>query len=255
MRDSIRRFGVVVPVLFDQRDDLVDGHHRVRIADELGLPYPKATVELPDDPREARELLASLNDDRRQRMTREQRRQVVYGLYDAGHSQQAIANALDVTQPTVSNDLAARDDAESTIHKPLSNVPTDASRGTDGRRYPRRRLTPENREDIARAIRQGAKTAELAEQYGVTQGHISNVARAINMGEPSGQASRRLYRPERKTWQAVADNARALSRTLAGLDAAQASVDFADDIPAWQRAMDDCRRALGSALRTFDGKG
>ncbi len=40
LRASIDRFGVLVPVAKDQHGNITDGHHRVRIADELGIEYP-----------------------------------------------------------------------------------------------------------------------------------------------------------------------------------------------------------------------
>ncbi|MGH9187583.1 MAG: ParB N-terminal domain-containing protein [Acidimicrobiales bacterium] len=35
LRASIERFGVLVPVVKDAAGDIIDGHHRQRIADEL----------------------------------------------------------------------------------------------------------------------------------------------------------------------------------------------------------------------------
>lgn len=39
LRASIGRFGVLVPVVRDQHGNTIDGHHRSRIADALGVKY------------------------------------------------------------------------------------------------------------------------------------------------------------------------------------------------------------------------
>jgi hypothetical protein len=57
LRASIERFGVLVPVVRDQHGRTIDGHHRARIADELGVAYPSDTVQVDDDD-QARESVA-----------------------------------------------------------------------------------------------------------------------------------------------------------------------------------------------------
>lgn len=63
LRESIDRFGVLVPVVTDQRGKLIDGHHRSRIAKELGISYQVTTVVVTDDA-QAAEICLSLNADR-----------------------------------------------------------------------------------------------------------------------------------------------------------------------------------------------
>lgn len=65
LRSSIERFGVKAPVHVDENDEILDGHHRVMIADSLGLPYQTIKcVGLSDH--EKRILAAELNVARRQ---------------------------------------------------------------------------------------------------------------------------------------------------------------------------------------------
>ena len=66
---SIKRFGVLVPIIRDQAGNILDGHHRAAIANQLGIEAPERSVEAPDDPDEKAALIGSLNDDRRQRLT------------------------------------------------------------------------------------------------------------------------------------------------------------------------------------------
>ena len=75
LTESIRRFGVLVPVVRDQHGNVLDGHHRARIADTLGVKYPVSVIRVADDA-EAREIARTLNADRRQ-LDAEQRRAMV----------------------------------------------------------------------------------------------------------------------------------------------------------------------------------
>lgn len=113
LRASVKRFGVLVPVVRDQHGTVIDGHHRARIADELGVRYRVDVVSVAGDD-EAREIARTLNADRRQ-LTEEQRRAVVVELRREGHSERAIAGALGVSQPTVHRDLAREIDSGESI--------------------------------------------------------------------------------------------------------------------------------------------
>lgn len=103
LRASMSRFGVIVPVVRDQDGRIVDGHHRVRLAEELGIAYPERHVTVADDD-EAREIARTLNADRRH-LTDEQRREIAADLRREGHSERAIAGALGTSQATVHRDL------------------------------------------------------------------------------------------------------------------------------------------------------
>jgi transposase len=99
----VQRFGVIVPVVKDQHDRTLDGHHRKRIADDLGVAYPVRVLAVVDD-EQAAEVARTLNEDRRH-LTPEQRREVVKALRGEGHTQRAIAGAVGVSQATVHRDL------------------------------------------------------------------------------------------------------------------------------------------------------
>ncbi len=75
LKADIAANGVTVPVVVDQRDRVVDGHHRLLIADELDLdtdeiPFREVHVS---DPASGRDMAWRLNAHRRQ-LTREQKR-------------------------------------------------------------------------------------------------------------------------------------------------------------------------------------
>jgi ParB-like chromosome segregation protein Spo0J len=132
LRASIERFGVLVPVVRDQHGNVIDGHHRARLADSLGVKYRVDVVSV-DDEDEAREIARTLNADRRQ-LTEEQRRQIVRVLREQGHSVRAIAGALGVGKSTVADD-AAQLSAAGQLEQP------DRVRGLDGKSRPGTRPT------------------------------------------------------------------------------------------------------------------
>lgn len=124
LRASIVRFGVIVPIVKDQHGRIIDGHHRARIAEELGAPYRVDEITVADD-EEAREVARTLNADRRH-LTEDQRREVHIALRQDGHSYRAIARVTGVDPMTVYHDTA-------TVER--STVP-DRIVGLDGKSRP-----------------------------------------------------------------------------------------------------------------------
>jgi hypothetical protein len=123
LRSSITRWGVLQPVVKDQDGNIIDGHHRARIAVELGVECLVKVRAVADDT-EAREIAQSLNTDRRH-LEPEMRRQAAVDLREDGFSTTTIAKALGVSDETVRRDLAG-----STYVEPATVV------GADGKRYP-----------------------------------------------------------------------------------------------------------------------
>ena len=104
LRASILRYGVLVAVVRDQHGRTLDGHHRARLADALGVDYPVAVVEVRDD-EHAGNLVRDLNLARRH-LDPEQRRRVVASLRADGHSLRAIGAAVGVSKSQVAKDVA-----------------------------------------------------------------------------------------------------------------------------------------------------
>jgi hypothetical protein len=132
LRASIKRWGVLVPVAIDMEGRILDGHHRVKIADELGIDYPTHVVAVNGD-EDARQVALTLNADRRQ-LQPEQRREIVADLRAQGHSLRAIAGAVGVDPKTIRNDLSTGD--RSPVDLPARIT------GLDGRSRPATRPTP-----------------------------------------------------------------------------------------------------------------
>lgn len=65
LKASIVERGVKMPVVLDENGEILDGHNRVKIADSLGIEYPRM-VESGLDEHEKRIFVAELNAARRQ---------------------------------------------------------------------------------------------------------------------------------------------------------------------------------------------
>lgn len=75
LENSIREHGIQVPIVVDENRTVIDGHHRQKIAQELGIECPKRVV-FDKTEAEKRTLALSLNLDRRH-LNREQRRALI----------------------------------------------------------------------------------------------------------------------------------------------------------------------------------
>lgn len=147
LRYSIRRFGVLVPVVKDQHGRTLDGHHRSRIATEENVKFRVDVVTVADDD-EAREIAHTLNSDRRQ-LDPEQRKQIVADMRRAGYTYREIGGALGVEHTT-----AMRDAKEIGADAPISDRVARRGGGT----YPARRptiiaaLTDRDAERVVKAL-------------------------------------------------------------------------------------------------------
>lgn len=75
LHDDIKANGVLVPVVEDENGVLIDGHHRQKIAFELGVPCPVEIIEGKSEA-EKRGMAFTLNLKRRH-LNREQRRALI----------------------------------------------------------------------------------------------------------------------------------------------------------------------------------
>lgn len=129
LKADIAKNGVAVPVIVDENDDIIDGHHRVKIARELGIPCP---VELRDELDDAQkvDLAFALNLHRRH-LNREQKRELIARSLKAGPqlSNREHARRTGADHKTVQ---AVREESESTGEIPQSETRLSA----DGRERP-----------------------------------------------------------------------------------------------------------------------
>lgn len=151
LRESIQRFGVLVPVAVDQHGNVLDGHHRQRIAAELGVEV-RVDVHQVADETEAREIARTLNSDRRH-LTDEQRRDVVAALRSQGHSLRAIAGAVGVDKRTVQRDITRSTGAGAPVEVP------DRVVGLDGKQRPATRPPATEQREVIEQLAAPAREA------------------------------------------------------------------------------------------------
>lgn len=168
LRASIQRFGVLVPVMRDQHGDILDGHNRQRIADELEIPVPETTIHVEEGEREL--VARTLNAVRRQLTAKDLAEQITY-LSDQGHSTRAIAGALSIGKTTVHR--AVTDAAPS----PSGTV--ERVTGLDGRSRPKKSLTKAQKEErnntIDDLIESGMSEADVATAVGVAASTVHRI--------------------------------------------------------------------------------
>jgi len=130
LRESIREFGVIVPVVVDQHGQILDGHHRKRIADELGVDVAWSTIAVENE-EHGKRIALDLNTNRRQ-VSRKERLRMVKHLSEAGHTTRAIAEAVGASKSQVDRDEAELSRAGQ-LDKPDKKV------GKDGKVRPSKR--------------------------------------------------------------------------------------------------------------------
>lgn len=125
LRDDVAERGILVPVEVDEHGAVLDGHHRVAIAAELGLTqYPRVVRVGLSEPEKLRHA-AALNLHRRH-LTRAERALRARELSAEGWSARRIAEALGTSEPTVRRDLTGAS-GEQTAERWVQ--------GRDGKRY------------------------------------------------------------------------------------------------------------------------
>lgn len=181
LRASIERWGVLVPVAKDQHGNIIDGHHRARIATELGVDCSVLVHQVANED-DARALAATLNTDRRH-LDPKQRREMVTELRRQGHSQHAIAGALGVNQSTVQRDIGKSIDAGASMPETV--------RTADGRSYPARRpatVFAGNAKDERRAQQSLTELGDAAPDGVVDVREVATLARAQRRAERTAEA-------------------------------------------------------------------
>ncbi len=146
LREDIRQNGIIVPILYDLQDRVIDGHHRLAIAAELGIdsddiPY----ITMGGTDAELRAHAYRLNLQRRH-LTREDRRWLIIQMRAEGMKQQDIAEAVGVSQQTVSNVIR---DVTKTGNADLPETITDSlGREQPATKPPRERIEPAPAPDV-----------------------------------------------------------------------------------------------------------
>src|SRR5690554_2340310 len=164
LKADIAARGVQVPVEYDEHGNILDGHHRVRACQELGIKDWPRIVRVGLSEEEKIEHALAINLMRRH-LSREQRQELVARLRQRGLSIPRIAEMLGVGEATVYRDLSIFPNEK--IENPYR------IQRTDGKTYPARQRTEAEREELverAQALRsEGATFPEIAERAGVAR--------------------------------------------------------------------------------------
>jgi predicted transcriptional regulator len=134
--------GVQVPVVIDETGAILDGFHRVRICEELGIKdYPKLRCMNLSHEQKIEQAL-NLNLLRRH-LTLDQRDEIVTRLRGEGWSTRRIAEKLNVSQSTIARSVSGEPNGSPT-----------AIVGKDGKSYPASIITRTASEDkrVQRAL-------------------------------------------------------------------------------------------------------
>lgn len=136
LKASIEEHGVRVPVEVDEDGNILDGHNRAEIAQELKIPCPTTVKAGLKTPEEKRRYARTMNSARRQ-MTPEKKRRILEQqiIETPDLSNNWLAEIVGVTCPTV---IAIRQELESA----LKILKLDKLRGKDGKMYPAEQTKP-----------------------------------------------------------------------------------------------------------------
>lgn len=283
LRASIKRFGVVVPIVVDATGRIIDGHHRSRIAKELNLECPqiRRAVRSDDD---ANALAYTLNADRRH-MTRDQRLAIVADLRAQGFSLRAIAGAVGIDKRQVQRDLSYHE--VGTVSPPANvdpetgeiretgtaevrevpgvaadvtqvSVSTTRVTGRDGKSYPAKAnpstsaaAIEQRRKDIAKLAETGMTSGQIAKALGVARNTVLEHAKAIGVKITADALVANVRKPDANV---VMENTVQMAVDLtAGLDAL---VDFdeldGDHLAGWVSSLSDAIRSLQTLKRKLE---
>jgi len=129
LKTSIAEQGVDVPIIVDQEGNVIDGHHRKRACDELGIFCPRVVRHFESEA-EKLELILRLNFRRRQ-LRPKQRRLVIkaYILRDPEICPTHLAELIGVSKNTVA-------DVRSEMETTCQIDKFDKLRGKDGKYRP-----------------------------------------------------------------------------------------------------------------------
>jgi len=140
LKADIAERGVQVPVEYDEDGNILDGHHRVKACQELGIKDWPRIVRVGLSEEEKIEHILSLNLNRRH-LTKEQKKEIARELRKRGWSYPRIAKVLGVSHVTVMH-WCKDMNVEPTCNKLQDGEDIAYVRGLDGKLRPARKKKP-----------------------------------------------------------------------------------------------------------------
>lgn len=186
--EDIKANGVMVPIVVDENEVIVDGHHRAKIAAELGIPCPEEMIAGKSES-EKRNMAFTLNLKRRH-LNREQRRALIAEslkadpqLSNLEHSRRT--GASDKTVASVRSDLES--------HSEIPNdIPRINSRGQERPSSYERSASQPRREPVEPEPAAPEQTESAEEPIGniINSDDLAELNQPIEKPEPHKTAPR-----------------------------------------------------------------
>jgi phage N-6-adenine-methyltransferase len=238
LKADIAARGVMIPVEYDEYGEVLDGHHRIRACQELGVNWPKI-IRTGLDEAGKRLHARKLNLARRHLDQGVKRALIEAQLRETpGRSNRQIADDLGVDDTTVGD-----------VRRAVAGIPqVRTTTGADGKSYPASSLErAAKRELIARQIREKpeASNRQIAKELGVSD-HTVAAVRATPTGyrivddSPEGKKairdSARALKADMPTytgnneWYTPAEYIEAARTVLGTIDLDPASCDMAQEV-------------------------
>ena len=131
LKADIQARGVMVPIEYDESGNILDGHHRVKACNELGIKEWPSVVRLGMDAQAKTLHAIKLNCARRHLTTAGKQTAIQKALHAAPEkSDRQLAKAIGVSHPTVAT-------ARKELEQKGDLVKFTTSTGADGKEYPR----------------------------------------------------------------------------------------------------------------------
>lgn len=160
LKADIAKRGVMVPIEYDEDGNVLDGHHRIRACQELGLTiWPRLIRQgMTDDEKRAHALMLNLA---RRHLTNEQRKPLWVEMRKSGMTLEAIAKA----DGTVSRNTirSALDDVK------IDNIPPTIT-DTKGRKQPTKKPRKTKTVFVSTEVAEKAETLPEAYKEAVLSG-------------------------------------------------------------------------------------
>lgn len=243
LRADIGAHGIRQPIELDENGDILDGHHRKAIADELCIDCPSVEVALEGEvARRAYVLRVNLNrrqlTSEQQKSIRQRQKEIAMEMNE-DHTQQEIGDALGVARETIRDWLTN------------NGGPANVAKSDH-----RKRTSPEKVAEVLAGLGAGKSQDEIAKEVGVAQTTVSNIKFRHGNGTPRAKPKPKpAAKPLTKTHRGrkVIDGMQATVDMLVGLASGLDGVSVTDaepepDVAAmWEKEL----AAVMSSIRRF----
>lgn len=174
LRDSIIKSGVLVPIVFDENGNIIDGHHRKKICDELHITNVPKQIIANLTENEKLKLARELNEARRQLTIEEKERE----------ARKRLKETPELSDRQIAKQIGASNVYVSGIRKDMEQagevLTVNTSIGADGKAYPRNPAKETNRipnvSDHSQMISQAFDKVTNSEMLDFSNGGIPDFA-------------------------------------------------------------------------------